>query len=220
MYTTHINNKIYLKKYNSYISFLNDVRYKYDDYIYSMICEIPKNTNAKMEINLDEKYNPIIQDIHKGKPRFYTNKMKWNYGAIPQTLENSKYIFRETGYPGDGDPIDIIDIGNKTLEIGEIILVKIIGIIPLIDNMETDWKIIAININDVKSKFINNLEEMNKFFPNLKTELFKWFTNYKIKSHGITNFFGLNKTLGNKDLAKRIIDIGHKHWLDTNNISS
>ena len=215
MYTININNKIYLKKYNSYISFLNDIVHKHDDYIYSMICEIPKNTNAKMEINLEERYNPIIQDIYKGKPRFYTDKMKWNYGAIPQTLEDDQHIFEEIGYPGDGDPIDVIDIGSRVLEVGEIIPVKIIGIIPLIDNMETDWKILAININDTKAKLINNLEDLNRYFPNLEIELFDWFENYKLKSHQIKNTFGLNKKIGDKELAKKIIELGHKHWKDT-----
>ena len=35
-----------------------------------MVNEIPKGTQAKMEINLDEKLNPISQDLKKGGLRF------------------------------------------------------------------------------------------------------------------------------------------------------
>ena len=35
------------------------------------ICEIPKETSAKMEVATDEVGTPIKQDIKKGKLRFY-----------------------------------------------------------------------------------------------------------------------------------------------------
>ena len=42
----------------------------------------------------------------------------------------------------------------KVLSCGEVIPVKILGILALIDQGETDWKIIAINVNDPEaSKF-------------------------------------------------------------------
>lgn len=42
----------------------------------------------------------------------------------------------------------------KVLSCGEVIHVKILGILALIDQGETDWKIIAINVNDPEaSKF-------------------------------------------------------------------
>lgn len=42
----------------------------------------------------------------------------------------------------------------KVLSRGEVIRVKILGILALIDQGETDWKLIAINVNDPEaSKF-------------------------------------------------------------------
>lgn len=54
-----------------------------------MIVEIPRWTNAKMEICLKEPLNPIKQDVKKGKLRFVANCFPhhgyiWNYGALPQ----------------------------------------------------------------------------------------------------------------------------------------
>lgn len=42
----------------------------------------------------------------------------------------------------------------KVISCGEVICVKILGILALIDQGETDWKLIAINVNDPEaSKF-------------------------------------------------------------------
>jgi len=41
--------------------------------ILNMIVEIPRWTNAKLEISKDEPFNPIKQDVKKGKLRFVRN---------------------------------------------------------------------------------------------------------------------------------------------------
>ena len=40
---------------------------------FNMVVEVPRWSNAKMEINLKEKLNPIKQDEKKGKLRFVAN---------------------------------------------------------------------------------------------------------------------------------------------------
>ena len=57
--------------------------------ILNMIVEVPRWTNAKMEISKEEAFNPIKQDIKKGRLRFVRNCFPhhgyiWNYGAFPQ----------------------------------------------------------------------------------------------------------------------------------------
>lgn len=59
--------------------------------ILNMVVEIPRWTNAKMEINLKETLNPIKQDVKKGKLRYVANCFPhhgyiWNYGALPQVI--------------------------------------------------------------------------------------------------------------------------------------
>lgn len=54
-----------------------------------MIVEIPRWSNAKQEVSKDLDYNPIKQDIKKGKLRFVRNCFPhhgypFTYGAIPQ----------------------------------------------------------------------------------------------------------------------------------------
>lgn len=57
--------------------------------VLNMVVEVPRWTNAKMEISKDQHFNPILQDTKKGKLRFVRNCFPhhgyiWNYGAFPQ----------------------------------------------------------------------------------------------------------------------------------------
>ena len=69
-----------------------------------MIVEVPRWTNAKMEISKEELFNPIKQDIKKGKLRFVRNCFPhhgyiWNYGAFPQVSIfhcPSLYLFKQS----------------------------------------------------------------------------------------------------------------------------
>ncbi|XP_075005781.1 inorganic pyrophosphatase 2, mitochondrial isoform X6 [Calonectris borealis] len=88
--------------------------------LFNMIVEVPRWTNAKMEIATEEPLNPIKQDIKKGKLRYVANIFPhkgyiWNYGALPQTWEDPNHTDNSTGCCGDNDPIDVCEIGSKIL---------------------------------------------------------------------------------------------------------
>ena len=53
------------------ISPWHDIPLRAGDGLFNMVCEIPKNTNAKMEVATDEATTPIKQDTKKGKLRYY-----------------------------------------------------------------------------------------------------------------------------------------------------
>ena len=58
----------------------------------NFLCEIPKETSAKMELATDEIRNPIKQDTKKGKLRHYPYNINWNYGMLPQTWEDPGHV--------------------------------------------------------------------------------------------------------------------------------
>ena len=181
---------------------------------YNMICEIPKWTRDKFEVATDKTNHPIVQDKIDNKPRsFIYGDMMWNYGLIPQTYEDPSHIYSRTGKPGDGDPIDIIDIGYLPKNSGDIIKVKVLGVIPMIDDGETDWKIISINKDDPLSKKLNDINDVKKYIPGLIEASFNWFRNYKFARKGTKATFALNGKPGDKKLAETIINQGHEHWL-------
>lgn len=44
--------------------------------------------------------------------------------------------------------MDVLDISDTVAVTGEIKVVKVLGVVALVDEGETDWKIIAIDIKD------------------------------------------------------------------------
>jgi inorganic pyrophosphatase len=91
----------------------------------NMVVEVPRWTNAKMEISKEEAFNPIKQDIKKGKLRFVRNCFPhhgyiWNYGAFPQTWEDPNEEHAETKAKGDNDPLDVCEIGEAIGYVGQI----------------------------------------------------------------------------------------------------
>ncbi|OMH86325.1 Inorganic pyrophosphatase [Zancudomyces culisetae] len=161
-----------------------------------MVVEIPRWTNAKNEINKKEYGNPIVQDQKNGKPRFVHDIFPykgyiWNYGALPQTYEDPETKDKFTGCIGDGDPVDVIEIGSKLGVLGEIKKVKILGTVCLIDGDETDWKIIAIDVNDPISNNVRSVGDLESVFPGLLSATKNWFTDYKIPDGKPKNSWGL-----------------------------
>jgi nucleosome-remodeling factor subunit len=151
---------------------------------FNMIVEVPRWSNAKMEINLTEKFNPIKQDIKKGKPRFVANCFPhkgyiWNYGAIPQTWEDPEHTDVHTNAKGDGDPVDVCDIGSKVHPSGSIIKVKVLGTLARIDEGETDWKVIGINTQHPLAAQLNSVEDIDKHLPGVRDTIIDWFKMYK-----------------------------------------
>jgi len=128
------------------ISPWHDIPLQNADGTYNLIVEVPKWTRHKFEICTTETMNPIKQDVKNGKPRDYAwGDMPFNYGAFPQTWEDPRHLVPETGCVGDNDPLDVIDIGTKQWAVGSVVRVKVLGIVALIDDGETDWKVITIS---------------------------------------------------------------------------
>ena len=136
--------------------------------VVNMVVEIPKNRTEKLEINKDLDFNPLKYDIKDNKIReikytaFRSNipGYPFNYGAIPQTWENPNKHDPRTGFVGDNDPLDAIDISEYSSPPGTIKKVKVLGAFAMIDNRETDWKIICIDINDSKAKNYNDIYDV------------------------------------------------------------
>ncbi len=72
-----VNYRVYLKnsETNEFVSPFHDVPLlaNKEAQIYNAVIEIPRWSNAKMEVNKKEKLNPIAQDIKNNKLRFVNN---------------------------------------------------------------------------------------------------------------------------------------------------
>ncbi|XP_068161769.1 inorganic pyrophosphatase 2, mitochondrial isoform X2 [Antennarius striatus] len=173
--------------------------------IFHAVVEVPRWTNAKME------------DVKNGNLRYVANVFPhkgyiWNYGAIPQTWEDPNHRDEDTGCCGDNDPIDICDIGDKVCSRGEIIKVKALGTLALIDEGETDWKVIVINTEDPEASDFNNIDDVRRLKPGYLEATVDWFKRYKVPDGKPENQFAFNGEFKDRDFAIKTIKSTHEFW--------
>ena len=148
------------------------------------IIEIPAGTLAKWEV--DPKTGILAWEIQDGKPRVVQYLgYPGNYGTIPRTVS------------GDGDPLDILVIGDAVLR-GSVVQVKVIGALRLQDKGEADDKLIAV-LPGTHFSSVRSLAELNQKFPGVTSIIETWFTNYKgagkMKSQGFVEADGAKQLL-------------------------
>ncbi|XP_054845951.1 inorganic pyrophosphatase 2, mitochondrial isoform X2 [Eublepharis macularius] len=185
--------------------------------VLNMIVEVPRWTNAKMEIATKEPLNPIKQDVKEGKLRYVANIFPhkgyiWNYGALPQTWEDPHHKDLNTGCYGDNDPIDVCEIGSQVRSLGEVVQVKVLGLLGLIDEGESDWKIIAIGVDDPESQTIHDIDDVRRFKPGYLEATVDWFRVYKVPDGKPENHFAFNSKFKDKAFALDIIKSTHEYW--------
>ncbi|KAK3696263.1 hypothetical protein RRG08_027704 [Elysia crispata] len=185
--------------------------------VFNMVVEIPRWSNAKMEVCKEEKLNPIKQDTKKGKLRYVKNIFPhhgyiWNYGALPQTYEDPSTVTPDTGAKGDSDPIDVCEIGFKIQDRGAVIQVKPVGIMCLIDEGETDWKVLAIDVTDPMAEQINDVGDVETNFPGLLRATYEWFKYYKVPDGKPENAFAFDGEAKNKEYTLKVIEETHEQW--------
>jgi inorganic pyrophosphatase len=185
--------------------------------ILNMVVEIPRWSQAKLEISKDEPFNPIKQDTKKGKLRFVRNVFPhrgyiWNYGAFPQTWEDPNVSHAETKARGDNDPLDVCEIGEQVGYVGQVKQVKILGIMALLDEGETDWKVIVVDVSDPLASKLNDIEDVERHLPGLIRATNEWFRIYKIPDGKPENTFAFSGEAKNKKYATEIIHECHEAW--------
>lgn len=170
-----------------------------------------------MEISKEQKLNPIVQDTKKGKLRFVRNCFPHhgyihNYGAFPQTWEDPNQVHPETKAKGDDDPLDVCEIGEQVATVGQIKQVKVLGVMALLDEGETDWKVIVIDVNDPLAPKLNDIEDVETHLPGLLRATNEWFRIYKIPDGKPENQFAFSGECKNKKYADEVIAECAEAW--------
>mmetsp|Transcript_17065 Transcript_17065/g.20487 ORF Transcript_17065/g.20487 Transcript_17065/m.20487 type:complete len:276 (-) Transcript_17065:46-873(-) len=190
------------------ISPWHDIPYKAGDG-YNMLVEIPKMTKAKMEVSTKEEGNPIAQDIKKGNLRDYHGPIFWNYGCIPQTWEDPNEEHPELKVFGDDDPIDVVEIGSKSLAMGSLTEVKPLGVLAMIDDGELDWKVVAVAVDDPLASEYSDIDDVPDA---VKDGIREWFRWYKTPDDKLLNGFGFDEKFLNAAAAGEVIEETHEAW--------
>jgi inorganic pyrophosphatase len=92
-----------------------------------------------------------------------------------QTWEDPTQFHAETKAKGDNDPLDVCEIGEQVGYVGQVKQVKILGIMALLDEGETDWKVIVVDVQDPLASKLNDIEDVERHLPGLIRATNEWF---------------------------------------------
>lgn len=70
--------------------------------------------------------------------------------------------------------------------------VKVLGTMALLDEGETDWKVIVIDVNDPMASKLDDIEDVERYLPGLLRATNEWFRIYKIPDGKPENNFAFN----------------------------
>ena len=104
--------------------------------------------------------------------------------------------------PGDGDPVDVVELGDEPLAVGEVLRVRVLGAIGLIDQGEADWKIVALRVGQDPSSVTPNKIEAVKH----------WFRTYKVAEGKSENEIAFEGKFLSADFAMKIVMHAHACW--------
>jgi inorganic pyrophosphatase len=134
----------------------------------NVIIEVPMGSDP-IKYEIDKESGAVFVDRFLHTPMFYP----CNYGFIPHTLSD------------DGDPADVLVVGQHVIQPGAVIPVKPIGVLIMEDEAGQDEKILAVptaKINPYYADIENHsdlpqilLDQISHFFEHYKDlEKNKW----------------------------------------------
>ena len=124
------------------------------------VIEIPKGSSIKDEI--DAESGMVFVDRKLFTAMFYP----CNYGFIPQSRED------------DGDPVDVLVLGNDALIPMSVIRANPIGILLTEDEEGQDSKVVAVPIAKLDPSF-SNITNINNVPEHTRNEIKHFFEHYK-----------------------------------------
>ncbi|HWP61149.1 MAG TPA: inorganic diphosphatase [Candidatus Paceibacterota bacterium] len=122
------------------------------------IIEIGKGSSNKYEV--DKETGLIKLD----RANYSSAAYPFDYGFAPQTLWD------------DGDPLDVIVLTTFALSPGILVAVRPVAVIDMVDSGESDYKVIAVPVEDKRWEDVNDLPDLNK---HMLKEFQHFFETYK-----------------------------------------
>lgn len=127
-----------------------------------------------------EEFNAIIE-IPKGSPNKYeidkeTGLIKLdraNYSSAPYPFD---YGFAPQTYWEDEDPLDVVVLTTFPLAPGILVNVRPVAVMEMIDDGESDYKIIAVPVDDKRWDDVKDIGDLN---PHALKEYQHFFETYK-----------------------------------------
>ncbi len=153
--------------------------------------EIQKNSNIKYEY--DRKKGKIVVD------RILRDNFRYpaNYGYIEEALD------------WDGDELDVLVYSDESFQSGVELEARIIGAMKMIDDGETDTKLIAVHADDYRLANIQKLEDLPKEWLEQVRNFFTTYKNWK--KPGITSVSGFEGIEWALEEYKECVELMNKY---------
>lgn len=124
----------------------------------TVVVEINKGSKNKYE--LDKETGLIMLD----RAMYTSQDYPFDYGFVPQTHWH------------DGDPLDVVLLTTNPLIPGLLLAARPIAVLDMIDDGESDAKVIAVPVKDPRFAEIKDLSDIN---PHTIEEIKHFFETYK-----------------------------------------
>ncbi len=152
----------------------------------NVIVEINKGSKNKYEV--DKKTGMIALD----RVAHTAQDFPFDYGFVPQTLWD------------DGDALDVIMLTTYPLHPGILVRVRPIAIMRMIDDGDSDDKMIAVPVNDPRWDEVNDLHDINKHTIKEMEHFYSTYKKIQKKEVEVTGFD--NKTAA-QNAVKRSLEL-------------
>ena len=125
----------------------------------NVIIEIEKGSKNKYELDKNTGLIRLDRVMHTAQ------SYPFDYGFIPNTLWH------------DGDPLDVVLLTSYSIHPGILVEARPLAYINMIDNNESDVKVIAVPENDPRFKNLKDIQDIN---PHTIEEINHFFETYKM----------------------------------------
>lgn len=146
------------------------------------IIEIPKGSYNKYEI--DKETGLIALD----RANYSHAPYPFDYGFAPQTLWD------------DGDALDVIVLTTFPLNPGILVRVRPVAVLEMIDSGESDYKVVAVPVEDKRWEDVQDLADVNKHTLKEISHFFETYKQLKGKPAPVT----IEKISGKKEAEEAI----------------
>lgn len=138
---------------------------------FNCIIEIPKGSHNKYEIDKETGLIQLDRVLHTAQ------HYPVDYGFVPRTLWD------------DGDAVDVVVLTTSSLHPGILVKVRPVGVMDMVDNGESDVKIIVVPVKDPRWNDVQDISDVN---------------THTIKE--VKHFFETYKDLQNKKVEIKSVD--------------
>jgi inorganic pyrophosphatase len=146
---------------------------------FPVFVEIPKGSNVKYELDKATGLLMVSRVLYSAV--YYPA----NYGFVPRT------------WCDDGDPLDVLVLGQEPVVPQAMLRARAIGIMPMRDEKGQDDKIIAVHVDDAEFRDYVDLSELPQ---HRMLQLERFFLDYKVLE-------GQEVTVGKPLGAKAALDV-------------